>query len=280
MSKPPEFLILKQPLGWISETRWTEVLGSVVLNPHSPLDNSTPDHPPLELNDISEISFPNFILHRDLITDSSTSFNIQGLGSFRRQRDDTTHLNLHGKLVIARRLTKRRSFWKIMADADPEFAEQVAEWVGERHGFLGRRARYEVCWVVGLLVCKDVAIAASVEQKKECRARGDIPLGTVAQMAAAAHGATIPIGGMGNTSVEGRSAEAEHEYFVAKADGGYIFALEVVLVNSAKGKTQPTDEAPKGQKLGHGGDVDNEVFPEDLELKEELDGEDWDNLLQ
>ncbi|KAJ5764845.1 hypothetical protein N7520_004404 [Penicillium odoratum] len=280
MSKQPEFLLLKQPLGWVPEARWDQVLGSVVLNPHSPLDNRTPDHPPIELNDISETTFTDFIIKKDFGTDASTTFNVEGLGTLHRQISDASYRKLHGKFVISKRLTQRRLFWEAMVDADPNFAEKAADWVGERRGFLRLRSRHEVCWIVGVLICKDVAIATSIEKKREYRARGDVLLGTAAQIIAAAHGVLLPTGNIGNASVGGGNSQEEHEYFVANGKGGFIFALEVVLIGSTKGKLQVTDKVPRGQKLGRGAfDDEAVVFPEDLQLQEELIETDWDDLL-
>ncbi|KAJ5935085.1 hypothetical protein N7466_004632 [Penicillium verhagenii] len=277
MSNQPEFLILRQPFGWLSEDQLPRVLGSVVLNPHSPLSNSIPDSPPIGKNNISENKFTNFILNHELMNQNSTNFSVQGIGNFRRQHDNVTQLNINGKLIIAKRLTELRTFWKTMTDKVPKFADEVAEWVGERRS-LGLRARYEVCWVVGVLICKDVSIASSSEQNTEFRARGDIPLGTMAQIAAAAHGVPLPTGDMGNASLERVNSGAQNDYFFANAEGGQIFAVEVLLIKSSRGRIQPTDNGPRGDKLGQDSD-DDEVLPEDLELQE-LGTDDWNNLLQ
>ncbi|KAJ5949306.1 hypothetical protein N7454_000890 [Penicillium verhagenii] len=277
MSNQPEFLILRQPFSWLPEDQLPQVLGSVVLNPHSPRINSIPDSPPIEKTTSQRTKFTNFILNHELMNENSTNFSIQGVGNLRRQHGNVTQLNINGNLLIAKRLTNLRAFWKTMTDDQPEFAEEVAEWVGERR-CLGLRARYEVCWVVGVLICKDVSIASSSGQSTEFRARGDIPLGTMAQIAAAAHGMPLPTGDIGNASAERGNSGAQNDCFFANAEGGHIFAVEVVLINPSKGKVQPTDNSPRGDKLGQDSD-DDEVLPEDLELQE-LGTDDWNNLLQ
>ena len=50
------------------------------------------------------------------------------------------------------------------------------DWVNEkRRG----RAKYQVCLVVGLLICEDVVVAESDEEVRAFEARGVEPLGTI-----------------------------------------------------------------------------------------------------
>jgi hypothetical protein len=277
MSQRPEYLILKPTDGWLPEDWWKKVLGSVVLNPHSPTDNRTPRTPPLSENDLLEEQFTDFILCKDDVSSGSFELEINKLGKFKWQKNSGQNLNLKGKLIYVKRLTDRRDFWELMKSRDPEFAQKVASWVNEKRML---RSKYEVCWVVGLLMCQEVAVTSSAEEAREWEAKVGAPLGSLVQAAAAAHGVPLATGNAGDFSTQTASRNENYSYFAVKGKGKYVFALELNRIASNKGKVEPTEKSPKmkqDQKLGD--DEESDVEPEDLILQEDLEIKDWENLL-
>lgn len=284
MSKDPAFLLLKPAGGWLEEKWWTKILGSVVLNPYAPANDYTPKNPLVHnKNDLSEPKFEGMILQKENIEIKDGKAEVTGLGGFRGQKSFGTSLDLRGKMVYVKRLTGHREFWKEMTTADPAVAKEVAGWVNEKRGWLGLGgAKYEVCWVVGLLMCQDVAVAASDKQAKEWEGQGEFQLGTIIQTVAAAHGAVVPTGGACNVTAAAASKTANHHYFAIEGQGKYVFALELKIVSLKKGKPVPTDKQPKSEPSRQlGSDDEDVVEPEDLVMKDRpIKENEWEMLLQ
>lgn len=162
MARDPEFFVLKAPYGWLPESE-SNILGAVVPNPWAPTDAFCPDDPSIyNDNPPLEMPFEDFILRKDALTSNSNEVTVNKLGKLRWARSEGPKLELQGKVVYVRRLKQHLDFWKTMIEVDDDCREKVTEWVNERHRL---RRKYQVCLIVGLLICQDVVVAASDEEK-------------------------------------------------------------------------------------------------------------------
>lgn len=281
MSRDPVFLVLKPTLGlgWLPESWWKEILGAVVLNLcdltafYTPRNALQYNHSPFVDPD-----FKDFILRKESAELRSGELEVNGLGRLKVQKNLGAILDLKGKVVYVKRLSRQDDFWQEMTTKDPVMAEKVAGWVnGKRWG----RSKHQVCWAVGLLMCQEVVVAASKEEARDREGRGDIRLGSVTETLAATQGASISTGKAGDTTGSATSRKEKRDYFEVEGSDKYVFALELKVVSLVKGKPMPSEKGPKaipGHQLGQGDDDDG-VQPEDLRLQDV--GEDmWENLLQ
>jgi hypothetical protein len=184
------------------------------------------------------------------------------------------NFDLQGKVIHVKRLRQHDQFWKSLSSKDEESMQTVADWVNEkRRG----RAKYQVCLVVGLLICEDVVIAESDEEVRALEARGVEPLGTIIEYAAASQGVPVSTSGTGNVTAQASRTSANRTYFKAAGKEKSIFALELRIITSKKGESKLTDDTPKASsncKLG-----DDDVEPEDVLLRD-IGPENWELLLQ
>ena len=65
-------------------------------------------------------------------------------------------MDLNGKRIYIKRLRRHSEIWKEMTTKSEEFQEIVSEWVNDKRW---GGAKYQVCLVVGLLICQDVIVA-------------------------------------------------------------------------------------------------------------------------
>ena len=117
---------------------------------------------------------------------------------------------------------------------------------------------------------------ASDEETKDREAKGEVPLGTIAEYVSASQGFPISIGGAGDVSSKVSKSFVNRTYFEAEGHGKRIFGLELKMISSKKGKLALTDNTPNSDRqLGQ----DDEVDPDDLEMRD-IQPEEWDELLQ
>lgn len=279
MAKDPEFLILKYPAGWLPESEWENILGAAVKNHFSPTSDSVPEKPLFYNNaGLVETQFEDFILRNDDVSSSSHELTVKGLGKLRWGKKADSKLDLKGKVIYTKRLKRIGEFWKEILK-DEEFQETVAEWVGEKKRF--GRAKYQVCLVVGLLMCQDIVVATSAEDARDRQARNEVPLGTIAEVFAASQGVPVSTGGMGNIAVDNSRSNVNRTYFEAAGKGKKVFALELRIISMKEGKLKMTDKTPKApadRQLGEGDQGDG-VDPDDLIVRD-LDTDDWNELLE
>jgi hypothetical protein len=272
MAKDPVFLILK-PTAWMSESEWENILGAAVKNPLSPTDDYEPDNPlSYNKNPLVESNYDGFILQDQKTSSLTFELDVKGLGKLRWAKGTHHEVDLHGKKVYIKRIRRHSEFWKRITTESDDFREVVPEWVNDKRW---GKSKYQVCQVVGLLICQDVVVATSDEDSKNRQAKGEIPLGTVAEYVSASQGAPIPTGGAGNVSSEISQAALNRTYFEARGSGKWIFALELKIISSKKGKLILTDKAPdSNRQLGQDGEVDaDDLLLRDPELV------DWEELL-
>ena len=274
MSKDPVFLVLKPTVGWLPEKEWKNVLGAAVKNPWSPTDDYAPRKAwTYNKNPLVEHDYDGFVLQQQKTSSHSFEVEVNGLGKLRWGKSSGHQIDLSGKKIYVKRLRRHSEMWKELTTKSEDFQEAVAGWVNQKR--LGR-AKYQVCLVVGLLICQDVIVAASDEEAREREARGGIPLGTIAS-----HGAPISTGGGGDVSVALSSSVINRTYFEAEGHGKRIFALELKIISSNKGKLALTDKTPQSNRqLGHDDDEDgDEAHSHDL-LMREVAPEEWDEILR
>ena len=281
MAKDPEFLILKSPVGWLPESDCENILGAAVKNHWSPTSDSVPEKPLFYNNaGLVETQFEDFILRNDDVSSSSHELTVKGLGKLRWSKKADSKLDLKGKVIYIKRLKRIGEFWKDILK-DEEFQETVVEWVGEKKRF--GRAKYQVCLVVGLLMCQDIDVATSAEDARDRQARNEVPLGTIAERVAASHGVPLSTGGIGNAAIDNSKSIVNRMYFEAAGKGKKVFALELRIISMKEGRLKMTDKTPKApanRQLGDGdGDGGEEVDPDDLIVKD-LDEQDWNELLE
>ncbi|MCJ1333888.1 hypothetical protein MMC10_010594 [Thelotrema lepadinum] len=274
MAKDPVFLILKPTIGWLPESEWREILGAAVKNPWSPTNDYKPKNPwAYNRNPLVEDSYNDFILRKDVLSSPSFEAEVKGLGKLRWVKSVGHQIDLSGKKVYIKRIKQHGELWRELTTRSEDFQDEVPEWVNEKRWL---RTKYQVCLVVGLLMCQDVVVAASDEERKDREAKGEMPLGTIAECAAASQGVLLSSGGVGNVSAKASSATINRTYFEAKGHGKRVFALEVKIISSKKGKLTLTDDAPdSNRQLG----LDDDIDLSDLILRDPQP-EEWDELLQ
>ncbi|KAL2432857.1 hypothetical protein ABEF95_015565 [Exophiala dermatitidis] len=148
---------------------------------------------------------------------------------------------------VGQRAREASWIWVELTARDEVFKETVAEWLSERR-WNRLKPKHSACLIVGMLLCQDVTVARSEEDARTTEAGGGIPLGTVAQTMAAAHGVGLATQGVEDVSGQGN--------------------LKL---------TDRSPRAPSDRRLGPDDDED-EVDPESLSLGE-LDDADWANIL-
>ncbi|EHY56355.1 hypothetical protein ABEF92_007001 [Exophiala dermatitidis] len=180
---------------------------------------------------------------------------------------------------VGQRAREASWIWVELTARDEVFKETVAEWLSERR-WNRLKPKHSACLIVGMLLCQDVTVARSEEDARTTEAGGGIPLGTVAQTMAAAHGVGLATQGVEDVSGQVSCQDANRAYFAASGQGTKIFALDLRLTTSQKGNLKLTDRSPRApsdRRLGPDDDED-EVDPESLSLGE-LDDADWASIL-
>jgi hypothetical protein len=280
MNNDPEFLVLKNPVGWLAEDKWEKILGAAVKNNWSPTSNSTPKNPKVyNKNELHEAKFEDFILKKSTLKSSFFSLTVQGLGQLKWAKSDGEELHLSGKVIYIKRLDQYEEYWKNVTSKDDEFKHKVAAWASEKD-FWGRGKR-QVCLVVGVLLCEDVVVAKSDEEVKTLRGTLGAPLGTVIEEIALSHGVPISTDGAGNVEVATETKKENRTYFKAKSAGKKVCALELKIIKVKNGELQLTEEqpkAPQNRRLGTNDD-EEEVDPDDLFVGN-ISPKEWEALLR
>ena len=136
-----------------------------------------------------------------------------------------------------------------------------------------------------MLLCQDVEIAADADDARQRANRGEVPLGTIAEVVAASQGMPLPTGGVGNVQVEPKEQKVEKTYFRASGKDAFVCGVELCLIHpkkDAKGREEKLDlsdkkpTAPPGSRLGPRDQADD---PQDWVLEERIADEEWDLLL-
>ena len=275
MAKDPVFLILKPTTGWLPERDWTEILGAAVKNPWSPTDDYTPRRAwTYNKNPLVEDHYDGFVLQKEKTSSHSFEVEVNGLGKLRWGKSTGHKVDLSGKRIYIKRLRRHSEIWKELTTKSEDFQEMVSEWVNDKRW---GRTKYQVCLVVGLLICQDVIVASSDEEIKDREAKGGVPLGTIAECVSASQGAPISTGGVGDISAKVSESVVNRTYFEAKGHGKRIFALELKIISSNKGKPALTDNTPDSSR--HLGQDDDKVDPDDLVMRD-IELKEWDEILQ
>jgi hypothetical protein len=275
MEKDPEFLILKPTVGWLPEKEWKKVLGSVVKNHWSPTTDSVPKNPLIHNKyPLIETKFEDFVLYKESVTNSLFELEVKNLGKLKWGKGAENHLDLQGKVIYVKRLRQHDQFWKNLSSKDEDSMQTVADWVKEKHW---RKAKNQVCLVVGLLLCEDVIVTQSEEEVRALEVQGVEPLGTIIEYAAASQGVPISTGGTGNVTAQASRTSVNRTYFKAAGKEKSIFALELKIITLKKGEMKLGDnkvKASSNRKLGTEDVTDEEVVPRDI------GPQDWEELLQ
>ena len=266
-AKDPEFLVLKPGVGWLPESELQDVLGAVVKNPLSPLADSYPKVPEKYMGrKPMEDEYDGFILGKEQLSSSNFEVEVRGLGKLRWAKSSGQNIDLSGKKILIRRMRRHDEYWRKMTAEDRDFQAYVPSWLRKRH--LMKR-RNIVCLVVGVLMCQDVLVSASEDQSRELIAGGEVPLGTIVEDTAAAHGAFMPTGGAGDVSTGASSTLVKHVYFQARGERSRIFALELKAVSP---KLELAGDMPKLERRLGAGDEEKLVL-------DEITAADWDDIV-
>ena len=248
----PIFVLLKEGVGWVQEKYMWDVLGGIVKNPLSPTDNSIPGNTRRYSKGLNEVILDHFVLDKEELKKEEKSLLLPGFLKIRGKREDVKALRLQGKRIVVKRLRNQEFFWESMMSAAPGIIDKVLKWKSEEKTIWGT-PKGKVYWVTGVLLCQNVHIAASSSEAYKLIERGEIPIGTCADIAAsAAIACPLPmaLSALPNVVGERSKLTASSECFAGKAEDTYIFGLQLrEVVSIGKKAAQELTTTPATMKL-------------------------------
>ncbi|GAM91352.1 hypothetical protein ANO11243_094010 [Dothideomycetidae sp. 11243] len=271
----PEYLLLRNGIGWYEEDQWPRLLGAVVRNYLAPLDDSVPTNPFERFEeDPYETKFEGFILRNNTSDTQEKKFSIKGLGMFRSRKSDDNAIDLSGKVIFVKRFHQHVPYWRRLVE-DKHVQAKLGEWFQEKEGFVRKKPKNVVCLVVALLLCQDVDIAETSKEAEDRERQGQVLLGTITEQTAAVHGVPLKTNGTGDVEVQKSKQQARKTYFKAHGKDTYVFALElrkIEMTDDSEYKLR--DKGPSsGHKLSGKGSKEIEF------TTEILCEADWDDVL-
>ncbi|CAF9906656.1 MAG: hypothetical protein GOMPHAMPRED_004841 [Gomphillus americanus] len=281
----PVFVLLKEGLGWVEEKYLWDTLGAVVKNYLSPGAGAVPKDTLRFSQGLDEITLDNFWLTKEQGERKEKVFSLPGWFEIRGQKQNLQRLKLRGKRIHVKRLRDPEDFWELMNSVEPEILLKVQDWRKERKNILGH-PKGKAFWVTGVLLCQSVYIAASTADARELNLRGEINLGTCAELAIQAGLACpLPVDLSALPSVVGERSKvtANSQCYGGNAKGTYIFGLqlqEVVVSGKKDAEKLSTREARLKldwrRQLDDSDSDDNSAQLETVELDEET----WNFMLE
>lgn len=184
------------------------------------------------------------------------------------------------KALHTKRLADPDDFWQAMTDQNEDLKSTITEWMKMRE-VRSLKRKYQVCWVVGVILCEDTELSSLENTTGDREIRGEVPVGTVAELAAASQGVPLSTGGLGNLGA-GTNRSSEKSSLISNAfiKGQRIFGLELKIISRSKREFKPGDRGPKmsGQyQLGADRD-ESETDSESLCVRD-VEEDEWNALL-
>jgi hypothetical protein len=260
----PEFFILKE-WAWMDTTQFEDIiLGGFVKNYADPIAAYVPLEESLvkkyKHEKFSNGSFTDFVANAygtDKKEATAVLGSLAGI-SFTGEKEEA--INLSGKFVRFKRIAQSDDYFeKVKSDSD--VTSRVPKWI---------RSKTETCLVVGVMVCEDVEVEWTSEEKRDAEGHVTAPVGTIALAA----GAPLPPGTNIDPQLKLSGNKVTGRVFKAKSGTSKIFAVQLREVTNGKWLKRKEldlkDNGPsieKGRKLdGEAGDGNDSIPDEELFL--------------
>ncbi|KAM3076455.1 hypothetical protein ACMFMG_007271 [Clarireedia jacksonii] len=220
MKGDPEFVILKYQ-SWLDTEKFEkEVIGAIVKQYLSPVQ----DYCPVEEAQWNKLKFTEGCLTDFDLTIGkeggvSATASLESLAGFNVNADMEDKVHLEGKFIRFKRLLQHDQFFDDRK-TDPAVMKTVPRWI--KWPYLN-----PVWVVVGIMTCEDVTI--NFENKRELRVDGHVeaPIGEITV-------AGMPPGNAGNPKVGAGAYKKKATVFKAQSGRNQIFALELRKVTTSK----------------------------------------------
>lgn len=238
MKGDPEFVILKYQ-SWLDTEKFEkEVLGAIVKQYLSPVQ----DYCPVNEAQWNKLKFTEGYLTDFDLTNSneggvSATASLKSLAGFKFSAATEDKVHLEGKLIRFKRLLQQDQFFD-ERKTDPIVIQTVPRWI--KWPYL-----HPVWVVVGIMTCEDVTF--NFENKRELHVDGHVEVSvgevTVAEM---------PLGDAGDLKVSVGAHKKTATVFTAKSGRNQIFALELRKVTTSKFKPNMLKMRNSGPSLEDG----------------------------
>jgi len=220
MKGDPEFVILKYQ-SWLDTEKFEkEVLGAIVKQYLSPVQ----DYCPVEEAQWNKLNFTEGCLTDFNLTNTnengvSATASFESLAGFNVNGNKEDKVHLEGKFIRFKRLLQHDQFFDERKN-DPAVKETVPRWI--KWPYLN-----PVCVVVGIMTCEDVTI--NFENKSELEVDGHVkvPIGKITV-------GGMPLGNAGDPKVGAGAHKKTATVFKAESGSNRIFALELRKVTTSK----------------------------------------------
>lgn len=224
MKGDPEFVILKYQ-SWLDTEKFEkEVVGAIVKQYLSPVQ----DYCPVQEGQRNKLKFTEGCLTNFDLTNSkeggiSATASLESLAGFNLNADLEDKMHLEGKFIRFKRLLQHDQFFE-ERKTDPAVRKTVLRWI--KWPYLN-----PVWLVVGIMTCEDVTI--NFENRCELQVDGhvEVPIGEITV-------AGMPLANGGNPKVGIEAHKRTATVFKAKCGRNQIFALELRKVTTSKFKSK------------------------------------------
>lgn len=246
MAGDPTVFLLKSYTYLPAQTA-DSLLGRIVKNFHSPLDNSVQPPENCNMYDVIPMEYQKFKLDSSSNKKSWASILAEHIAKIRWVGEGDSKISLEGKRIWSRRLQEHDEYFEAAME-DEKTEKKVSQWVSSTSS--------HICLIVGVYLCEDVQASNSSRQATMMSGEGQLPAATAASTVA---GSPTPITTGDLRAEGGRQAEAQQNFHAA-GSGKYVFGLELKLVQGKKWyewykatQLKLVDKAPKniaGRTLG------------------------------
>ncbi|KAH6714537.1 hypothetical protein BKA61DRAFT_482019 [Leptodontidium sp. MPI-SDFR-AT-0119] len=256
MKGDPEFVILKYQ-SWLDTEKFEkEVVGAIVKQYLSPVQ----DYCPVEEAQWNKLKFTEGCLTDFDFTVSkeggvSATASLESLAGFNVKADMEDKVHLEGKFIRFKRLLQHDQFFDDRK-TDPAVRKTVPRWI--KWPYLN-----PVWVVVGIMTCEDVTI--NFENKRELQVDGhiEVPIGEITV-------AGMPLGNAGNPKVGAGAHKKTATVFKAQSGRNQIFALELRKVTTSKFKSKILKMGDSGPVVKDGRLAANDSDDSDGEAVQDL----------
>lgn len=264
-------MILKWQAWMDSKEFESKILGAIVKEHLKPTNNYVPDkNEPLLYNKhkLLEGSIKDFVLDNSGSSAKEASAKLQSLGKFSFSGEMSEAIRLEGKLIRYKRLQQVDQFWKQLV-LDEEVVSIVPEWSQYFSAWLP-------CLVVGIMICEDVEVSFTGEEKREVNGTVQVPIDTITLAA----GIPNPLGNTNNPEASLGATHKNATIFKATMGKGDIFALELQKITTKAFRKKHLRLHPDGpvndpvRLAGPGPDDEDDDDDKDIFI-DELDPQDF-----
>ncbi|KAL6906956.1 hypothetical protein GGI43DRAFT_247478 [Trichoderma evansii] len=220
MKGDPEFVILKYQ-SWLDTEKFErEVVGAIVKQYLSPVQ----DYCPVNETQWNKLKFTEGCLTDFDLTNSkqgsvSATASLESIARLNVNADMETKVHLEGKFIRFKRLLQQDQFFD-ERKTDPAVVETVFRWI--------KWPYLNPLWVVvGIMTCEGVTV--NFENKRDLLVDGhvEVPIGEITV-------AGMPLGNAENPKVGAGTHKKTATMFKAKSSRSQIFALELRKVTTSK----------------------------------------------